>query len=1184
MPRARRSIQESEWLRLHVHVVLVVLFVQGVLFVVVEGQVDGLVHTANGYDNLRGNQAICWSAPRFSNATDTTSTTTTSTQTPILDTNDHNDESKFQGKQWQNKLVPDFIAGHTTMLPSCPTGTSLHLDLLEDTAFQQYYGSSKLRTHHYYTFQFTLDVDLHSIRRDYGLTDAAFLYSDKRHQTNKNQNNKKTNNNNNNNPLIAIQLQFCPLSGNLCTPFLYKEEAEAPQQLEGKIQTGGDDDVVTTEDDYDQRATSPSTTDQDDVTSQQEDQHNHQRRLRNHKNNPTRRNLQALLTESPAPTVAELFDRIDQALNLLVEEEDDNADNNNDSLHVSRVQAHYHDEYGFPEQIVIDYQKPQSSSPARISTKAVISLNDDVYLATISNLRILRGGQSDEEEMSTTTSSASNTISMNGLPSHHLQLLKLAQAKALWNASEIVDYTYNYNVHYDGLPATLQQDNGSSSIVIDRQDTPYPWLVTVHDGLVRTVVDANHKTLFRRANETIMMDNHHETPADGDHNDDYWQMPDHDNDTTSHASDHAANSSAALATVQHPHTDVEHTNQHAANSTMAMSHTGDDEQDHHSDGHFLDEDAVFRINAAKGSIRHQAGEPHYVEERTRDFAAGASPIFYIEVDKSANKSIFQIHYNIDIQVKRPGDYLPLATVMFFMHNDTTTTNQTDGTTAMVKFDVANLLSLRSITYFAPITINEVTKGVAIATYVIISICAAVQIFFLICTIRYRNDNVMKLSQITPIMLLQLSTLVAIIGTFFYRPMSDWSCIITPPLKFIPLQVVFAIIFGRLRRIITIMAPLMDLKATNDSSALKKGLKNWTTVMMGAPSGIRRVFTDSNGYSSQIPSTTTNSEHGATDTANNDTNEPETRGTRISLHVHPKKAARRLRQEFSEGRLWCLIFLVTLPMLIVQIFGLVFYPTKRVLVLNEEESIGRYQCGDKASLQFEFVSLGVLFVTIMVDLYEAQSSNSLPAFFNESKALSTGVFLSLFVMGVCVAVILVSKDPTGDPDLLFMMEVLMVLFTSLNISIRLILPKLRLIWKGEKVVVSRLLHEHKQKQKSKNAGDQNTGGPIISGLNDYETPVGNLDDRDEFGHDNQLSPEPPSACEPEEARPARRRLVVKQGQAPPSKLTIQLVRHSNTISRINDKVLAGFQIQSSEWMDVKGSVDEFQSLLETVDFR
>lgn len=123
-----------------------------------------------------------------------------------------------------------------------------------------------------------------------------------------------------------------------------------------------------------------------------------------------------------------------------------------------------------------------------------------------------------------------------------------------------------------------------------------------------------------------------------------------------------------------------------------------------------------------------------------------------------------------------------------------------------------------------------------ASYVVICICGLIQLYFLACTIYHREENVMKLSQVTFLITLQTASLVAIIGSAFYLPSPErtWTCYVSGPLTLIPLQLMFAIVFGRLRRIIFIMAPLMstfDPSANNSRSNLRAGLKVWRTVMM-----------------------------------------------------------------------------------------------------------------------------------------------------------------------------------------------------------------------------------------------------------------------------------------------------------------------------------------------------------------
>jgi len=110
----------------------------------------------------------------------------------------------------------------------------------------------------------------------------------------------------------------------------------------------------------------------------------------------------------------------------------------------------------------------------------------------------------------------------------------------------------------------------------------------------------------------------------------------------------------------------------------------------------------------------------------------------------------------------------------------------------------------------------------------------------------------------------------------------------------------------------------------------------------------------------------------------------------------------LRQQFTAGRLWSLIFICTMPLVVVEVCGLILFPPDRVLVLNEEETIGRCtfhqncssvwfddsrvnsqcatiishvtyadECGHGSSQKFQFATTSIIFFTMFADLCQVQ---------------------------------------------------------------------------------------------------------------------------------------------------------------------------------------------------------------------
>jgi len=223
----------------------------------------------------------------------------------------------------------------------------------------------------------------------------------------------------------------------------------------------------------------------------------------------------------------------------------------------------------------------------------------------------------------------------------------------------------------------------------------------------------------------------------------------------------------------------------------------------------------------------------------------------------------------------------------------------------------------------------------------IVICGSAQLFFLICTIVYRENNVMKLSQGFPfLMMLSLAGLIAMVSSAFYRPSNDVFCYLSTPLTMVPMQFMLAVVFGRLRRIITIMGPLMGYtNMRKDRRAMKQGFRKWKNVMMERYSNSQSTENRGSKFSSKLSSQ--NSDDGGT--PSQDDNKAPARkrklGMRQASSFVPKSAA-AIRQQFTIHELWVMIFLATLPMIIIGVFRAGFSPQNRTLHLNEDESEGR----------------------------------------------------------------------------------------------------------------------------------------------------------------------------------------------------------------------------------------------------
>ena len=142
-------------------------------------QVPGLVRSENGYDTLLGKEALCWFAPSFHEIDRSDSNEN------LLETQKAGSVSQdFTGTIWKDSLKPEFVSGPTTLMRSCPEGTSLEVNVVEEKIA----GTYILRTGHFYTFRINAKIDLGVLRRQFELSDDAFFEG-----------------------AVGVMVQFCPV-------------------------------------------------------------------------------------------------------------------------------------------------------------------------------------------------------------------------------------------------------------------------------------------------------------------------------------------------------------------------------------------------------------------------------------------------------------------------------------------------------------------------------------------------------------------------------------------------------------------------------------------------------------------------------------------------------------------------------------------------------------------------------------------------------------------------------------------------------------------------------------------------------------------------------------------------------------------------------------------------------------
>ena len=128
--------------------------------------------------------------------------------------------------------------------------------------------------------------------------------------------------------------------------------------------------------------------------------------------------------------------------------------------------------------------------------------------------------------------------------------------------------------------------------------------------------------------------------------------------------------------------------------------------------------------------------------------------------------------------------------------------------------------------------------------------------------------------------------------------------------------------------------------------------------------------------------------------------------------------------------------------------------------NDDKSKGRTicSCGHSTGASIAFYSYIYFGVTIILLLIMAQATSRFPSLFNETHVIFGSTVTTVVIVALGAGVILVTNDPTTSPAVEYIVKVFVCLSITLQTSYRIMIPKLRMIWNGENVIVSKLVSD------------------------------------------------------------------------------------------------------------------------------
>ncbi|CAB9530557.1 expressed unknown protein [Seminavis robusta] len=437
---------------------------------------------------------------------------------------------------------------------------------------------------------------------------------------------------------------------------------------------------------------------------------------------------------------------------------------------------------------------------------------------------------------------------------------------------------------------------------------------------------------------------------------------------------------------------------------------------------------VDDYNAAKRIQESQQSMsiPHSVEQQLIQ-----SPWVERQLNMSndtAGASIHQFQETIPFRVEVPGDYVVIAMVRIKQEQDQQGRVLEMANHAMTE-ETKVLLRFQE-----PVQIQGVTPEIRIGSYVTIAIGASVLLWLLFQSIRYRHSQVLQVSQGRFLSVFLLAGVVATTASFLLDPKQDAYCQWGAPLVLCSLQLFYAITLGRVWRIHAIVSPAV-MKLTHH-----------TTTNTNTTDQRRRTTSTSDTMMETLLF------------------RPIQKLTSYVVTWENQSRPTSLRKSISELQLVLVVTLFTVPQVLLQLLGATLQPRQITLALhndNDNDDTARQYCRSSTAVGGSFFFYGCLvFVGLMISLLlMARYTRRLPSLFNESRVIFDSVLSSLTLLAVGAGFLLIGSTGTGshnnDPSLEYLVCVMVILCATLQASLRLMLPKLKMAWRGETIVVSEL---------------------------------------------------------------------------------------------------------------------------------
>ena len=518
---------------------------------------------------------------------------------------------------------------------------------------------------------------------------------------------------------------------------------------------------------------------------------------------------------------------------------------------------------------------------------------------------------------------------------------------------------------------------------------------------------------------------------------------------------------------------------------------------------------------------------------------------------------YDLNIEVPMLVNDAGEYFAIAAVQMYL-------GDAPEDPPIMRYDMANALvdRQRLIVYQEPLDVLTVSDTVLLISYIAIGLVSSVILYLLVETIKNRDHQVLQLTQGSFLIVFLLAALTVAVSSLLFEPKNDFYCQASFPIVLTSGHLLYAITLGRLWRINAVISPLL-------AQTLKCKEKGWSHRLMNGLAGLLVACTRRDGSSQKL---------------------------------------RKLRTQVAPCQLAALVGLVTLPQVVIQALSIGLQPSFVTIDLNEDQSTGRVICedGEAVGSSLQYYGIWTFLLLVVMLLCMAQSTSRLPSLFNETRVIYESAVFTLVLLSLGSGVLIVTNDPTTTPAITYLVCVAWSLSIALNTSLRIMMPKLQMVWRNEKIVVSTLISDHARSLRKEGPERKISGLSPPTGLSSMSSQpssgvdttysansqVHAEDDEEvtpaatEAQHGSSTEGEPPetpvlattvkTVGSPRPRRNYPNGIVVASDSAPSRILTLKMLDLKEQLASVTERICSGMVVSEDEWANVRDLTEKLGS--------